>query len=276
MSISISPFITAKFIQQRVPNFQPQIGLILGSGLGSLADHVQNKTIIPYSELPGFPVSTVAGHTGNLVLGHLQDVPVACLQGRVHGYEGATAEDFKLFIRTLKIIGCHTLLITNAAGSLREDIAPGELMLINDHINFNHRNPLIGSNDDEFGPRFFAMNDAYDDKLRACLRETAQTLQIKLTEGVYLSVTGPSFETPAEIRAFRILGADAVGMSTIPEVIIARHCGLRLAVLSAITNYASGMRDEKISHEGTLHHGQLAAQDMSRLILEAVSKMVIQ
>lgn len=267
MNKTVTPFTIAEHIKQRLPNFNPKIGLILGSGLGAFVNHIENKMVIPYNELPGFPVSTIAGHAGCLALGNINGVSVACLQGRIHTYEGKTSGDFKLFIRTLKVIGCEIVLITNASGSLREDVAPGDLMIIHDHINFNHPNPLIGHNDEEFGPRFFAMNDAYDEKLREQFHHVAHQLNLKLADGVYVGVTGPSFETPAEIRAFRLLGGDAIGMSTLPEVIVARHCGLRVAVIAAITNYASGMRDEKISHEGTLHYGQLAAKDMSRLIL---------
>jgi len=269
----IHPSQPAKIIQNRTPGFTPKIGLVLGSGLGSLADQLENAISIPYAELPGFPVSTVAGHAGRLVLGMLGGVPVACCQGRVHGYEGTSGLGFKHFIRTLKEIGCETLLLTNASGSLRTDVGPGELMLINDHINFQPGNPLIGPNDEDFGPRFFPMDDAYDIHIRERFHTVAKKLNIKLAEGVYISVTGPGFETPAEIRAFRILGADAVGMSTVPEVLVARHCGLRVAAVAAITNFATGMSDEKITHEGTLHFGKLAATNLARLITATIESM---
>lgn len=263
----------ANVIQQRAPNFKPKIGLILGSGLGSLADQIENAIAIPYSELPGFPVSTVAGHAGRLVLGTLNGVPVACCQGRVHGYEGTSAEGFKIFVRTLKLIGCEILLITNASGSLRQDIGPGELMLINDHINLNPGNPLVGRNEEEFGPKFFPMDDAYDSQLREHIHVIAKQLGIKLADGVYVGVLGPCFETPAEIRAFRTLGGDCVGMSTVQEVIVARHCGLRVAAVAAITNFASGMSDEEITHEGTLHFGKLAATNLAKLITATVESL---
>lgn len=254
-------------IAKRAPGFKPKVGLILGSGLGELAECIQQSIHIPYTELQGFPISTVPGHAGRLVLGKLGGLPVACLQGRVHAYEGATAADFKVFIRTLYLMGCDILLITNAAGSLRTDIKPGQLMLINDHINFHPGNPLMGPNDEDFGPRFFAMDDAYDKKLQERLHGAAKKLNISLNEGVYICVAGPNFETPAEIRAFRVWGADAVGMSTVPEVLVARHCGMRVAAISVITNLAAGMSQEKLTHEHTLQYGKLAATDLSRLLM---------
>lgn len=269
----IHPSEPAKVIQARTPNFKPKIGLILGSGLGSLADQIENAVAIPYSELPGFPVSTVAGHAGRLVLGTLGGVPVACCQGRVHGYEGTSAESFKIFIRTLKLIGCETLFITNASGSLQSDVGPGELMQITDHINLNPGNPLVGPNDEEFGPKFFPMDDAYDPLLQKRFQDVAEQLDIKLAKGVYVGVMGPCFETPAEIRAFRTLGGDCVGMSTVSEVLVARHCGLRVAAVAAITNFAAGMSDELITHEGTLHHGKIAASNLAKLIIATLESL---
>jgi xanthosine phosphorylase len=247
-------------------NFTPRIGIVLGSGLGGLAEHISDPTFIPYQNLPGFPISTVPGHSGQLVLGYLEGVPVACLQGRAHYYEGATNEKIKTLIRTLKVIGCDILLGTNASGSLRPEVGAGNLMIVADHINFQGNNPLIGINDDEFGGRFVSMENAYDSALRTQLHAVAKQLNIPITEGVYLSVLGPMYETPAEIRAFRILGADAVGMSTASEVIVARHCGLRVAVVAAITNLAAGLSDEEITHEGTLHYAGKAADHMIQLV----------
>lgn len=264
------PSLAAAVISNRAPGFKPKLGLILGSGLGSVADQIQNAIRIPYSELPDFPVSTVAGHEGCLVLGTIKNVPVACYQGRVHHYEGATAQNFKTFIRTLKLIGCETLLITNSAGSLRTEFPPGSLVVIKDHINFHPGNPLAGSNDEEFGPRFFPMDNAYDPSLRQRFTKAAHNLKIPLHEGVYISVLGPSFETPAEINAFKILGADIIGMSTVPEVIVARHCGLKVAAVSVVTNFASGLSEEQITHEGTLHYGKLGAINLSKLILTTI------
>ena len=262
-----------KYIQAQKPHFTPRVGMILGSGLGSVGNEIKDSVKLPFSSIPGFPQSSVAGHKGQLILGTLGNMPVACMQGRIHGYEGTEGTAYKLFIRTLKLLGCEILFVTNAAGSLREEVGPGELMLITDHINFSHRNPLIGPNEDEFGERFHAMSDAYDPLLRKRIHNIAKKIHIPLAEGVYVSVTGPSFETPAEIRAYRVLGADAVGMSTVPEVIIARHCGLRVAAISSITNLASGMTDESLSHEGTLHYGQIAAKNLSRLLIETLESL---
>lgn len=261
------------YIKSQKPNFTPRVGLILGSGLGSLGDEIKDSTKLPFSTIPDFPKSTVAGHKGQLILGTLGNMPVACMQGRIHGYEGAESTAFKLFIRTLKLLGCEMLFVTNAAGSLRTEVGPGELMMLTDHINFSHRNPLIGMNDDEYGERFNAMDNAYDPTLRKRLHDIAKKTNITLAEGVYVGVTGPSFETPAEIRAYKILGADCVGMSTIPEVIIARHCGLRVAAISSITNFGVGMQDESLSHEGTLHFAQIAAKNLSRLITETLESL---
>jgi xanthosine phosphorylase len=266
MSVSFDPASALAAIAKRAPHFKPTLGLVLGSGLGSLADQITDAIIIPYAELPNFPISTVAGHSGKLILGWLNGLPVACLQGRVHYYEGTPPQAVKILIRTLRALGCEYFLATNASGSLRKDVGPGELMMITDHINLQILNPLVGANDEDFGSRFIAMNKAYDEDMQQRLLNTAGKLDIRLEKGVYISVFGPCFETAAEIRAFRILGADAVGMSTVPEVIIARHCGLRVAVVAAITNFGAGMSDETITHEGTLHFGQIAAKNMAKLV----------
>ena len=265
MSISF-PFQAAKVIQQHKPGFLPKVGLVLGSGLGGLGDELTDKTIIPYAELPGFPQSTVAGHAGRLILGYLVNVPVACLQGRAHYYEGAKNDNIKTMVRTLKAIGCELFFATNAVGSLRPEVGPGSLVAIHDHINLQANNPLIGANDEEFGERFVSMDFAYDPELRKVLHKVAYEQGINLSEGVYLAVLGPMFETPAEIRAFRILGADMVGMSTVSEVIVARHCGLKVVAVSAVSNFAAGMSDEIITHEGTLHFAGQAAVNMMTLI----------
>jgi xanthosine phosphorylase len=262
-------------IQQKLPDFKPKVGIVLGSGLGSLSEQLTDKQCFSYEELPGFPISTVAGHAGKLHLGKLSNVPVACLQGRVHPYEGTSAQGVKTLIRTLKLLGCEVLLITNAAGSLRADVGPGHLLMITDHINFQINNPLVGPNDEEFGSRFVAMTDAYDLNLREQLAFVAMQEKIDLAQGVYISTLGPCFETAAEIRAFKLLGADAVGMSTVPEVIVARHCGLRVAVISVITNLAAGMSDEKISHENTLHFAALGAGNLQRLIMAFLAKSAL-
>lgn len=263
---------TLDVIKQYAPDFKPRLGLILGSGLGGVADIIEDAIAIPYGAIPGFAVSTVAGHAGRLLLGFLQGIPVACLQGRAHRYEGAHDAQIRTMVRTLKMLGCEELIITNAAGSLHPEVGEGSLMLITDHINFQTSTPLTGPNDEEFGPRFFPLDPAYDPQMCEGIRRAAKALDIALTEGVYLAVLGPNYETPAEIRAFRILGADAVGMSTVPEVIVARHCGLRVAAISSITNMAAGLSKEAANHEEVLHFGALAAKNLTRLIIAYVQE----
>jgi xanthosine phosphorylase len=253
-------------IRRSVPDFRPRLGLVLGSGLGGLADSVEGATAIPYADLPGFPVGSVAGHAGRLVLGTLEGTPVAVLQGRAHLYEGIPASDLAVPVRTVRALGAESIILTNAAGSLNAQAGPGSLMALTDHINLMGANPLAGPNEDELGPRFVGLGDAYDGDLRRGLHLAAQAEGVELHEGVYLAVSGPSFETPAEIRAFKILGADAVGMSTVPEVIVARHCGLRVAAVSAITNLAEGMGTEVLSHEHTLDNAAVASEKLQRVL----------
>jgi xanthosine phosphorylase len=246
----------------------PRLGIVLGSGLGAVAEALDDAVSIPYTELPDFPAPSVHGHAGTLALGTLSGLPVACLMGRAHVYEGGDPGAMRGPVRALKAAGAEALFVTNAAGSLREDVGPGSLMAIADHVNMLGVNPLTGPNDEAVGPRFPSLRDAYDPELRRMLHEAAGSLGIALAEGVYLATAGPSFETPAEIRAFRTLGADAVGMSTVPEVILARHAGLRVAAVSAITNLAEGMGGEALSHEQTLRYANRAAGDLTRLIME--------
>jgi xanthosine phosphorylase len=245
----------------------PRIGVVLGSGLGAVAEAVEDPVVVGYEELPGFPRPTVAGHAGQAILGRIAGVPVTVLQGRAHLYEGGDLEALRLPVRALREAGAEILVLTNAAGSLRPDVGPGSLMAISDHINLTGVNVLTGPNDPELGPRFPSLRDAYDPALRARLLEAAKELEIALSEGVYLAVSGPSFETAAEIRAFGVLGADAVGMSTVHETTVARHCGLRVAAVSVITNYAEGLSDEPLSHEQTLRDAERAAGDLSSLLL---------
>ncbi len=254
------------FIQKQKPNFTPKLGLILGSGLSEIATSLEDATVIPYGDIPGFIQTTISGHAGVLTLGYLNGVPAVCLQGRIHYYEGFNNETVKTYIRTLKLLGAEILFLTNAAGSLHQDVPAGNLMMITDHINFQGHNPLIGPNDEAFGPRFFGMEEAYDLELRELLTTVAKNLELHLAQGIYAALLGPMFETPAEIRALRLLGVDAVGMSTVPEVIVARHCGLRVVAVSAITNLAAGMNKEALTHEDTLLHGQKAAKIMQKLI----------
>jgi purine-nucleoside phosphorylase len=260
----------AAILRDRFPGAGgPRLAIVLGSGLGSVADAVADGVEVGYDELPGFPRPSVQGHAGRAVLGFLGGAPVAVLQGRAHLYEGASPADLATPVRALRLAGVDTLVLTNAAGSLREDLAPGGLMLIADHINMTGANPLVGPNDEALGPRFPSLRDAYDPALRTALRDAAVRLGIALGEGVYLAVSGPSFETPAEIRAFRTLGADAVGMSTVHEAIVARHCGLRVAAVSAISNLAEGLSDEPVTHEQTLRDAGRAAGDLGRLLEQA-------
>ena len=249
---------------------RPRVGVVLGSGLGAVAEAVADPTTVDYEELPGFPVPSVAGHGGQAVLGSIGGVPVAVLQGRSHVYEGGDLDRIRTPVRALRAAGADILVLTNAAGSLRRELGPGSLMLISDHINLSGVNVLVGPNDEAIGPRFPSMRDAYDPELRAALRAAAEELGTNLAEGVYLAVSGPSFETPAEIRAFAALGADAVGMSTVHETAVARHSGLRVAAISAISNFAEGMSDVQLSHEQTLRDAQRAAEELAPLLVRFV------
>jgi xanthosine phosphorylase len=258
--------IAADVLREQAPGFVARLGIVLGSGLGGLADELTDAVAVSYAEVPGFPPSTVAGHAGRFLLGRLEGVPVACMQGRFHLFEGHAPAVIKLPIRTFRALGAEALLLTNAAGSLRPEATPGSLMLITDHLNFQWTNPLVGPNDDEWGERFVGLEDAYDPELRARLLRLAGELGITLHQGVYGGLLGPLFETPAEIRAYRTLGADAVGMSTVPEVIVARHCGLRVAAISAITNLAVGLSAEPVDHEQTLRGAAEAATSLVALV----------
>ena len=251
----------------------PRIGLVLGSGLGAVADAVEEPRVVEYEALPGFPRATVEGHEGRAVLGLVRGVPVAVLQGRAHTYEGAPVERLRTPVRALRAAGAEILVLTNAAGSLRADVGPGRLMVIADHINLTGVNVLTGPNEASVGPRFPSLRDAYDPGLRAELHAAAEELGLDLAEGVYLAVGGPSFETPAEIRAFGRLGADAVGMSTVHETIAARHCGLRVAAVSAITNLAEGMSERPLTHEQTLADAARAADDLAPLLVRFVERL---
>jgi purine-nucleoside phosphorylase len=247
-------------IRDRAGSEPPAYGLILGSGLGHLADAVDGVSI-PYGDLPGFPHAGVSGHAPKLVVGRLGATRVAVLGGRSHYYEAGRADAMRLPLEVLAELGCPALIATNAAGSLRADMPTGSLMLLSDHINFSGLNPLIGEPTDR---RFVPMADAHDPALRAALRDAAEG--VDLHEGVYAWYSGPSFETPAEIRAIRTLGADAVGMSTVPEVILARFLGLRVAAVSTITNMAAGLSDEAISHEHTKAMAPLGAAKLERVL----------
>ena len=265
--------LAAAQIKQYLPNFKPTIGIILGSGLGGFVDQLEDAVSISYEELPGFPKVSVHGHKGQLVLGQLSGVGIVCLQGRAHTYEGNNDETVKTYVRTLKLLGCDYFIATNASGSLREDVGPGELMLITDHINMQPGNPLTGPNDDEFGPRFLPLDNAYDKDMRDKLLILAHKANISLHQGVYIAVLGPNYETAAEIRAFRIWGADAVGMSTVPEVLVANHCGMKVAVIAIITNYATGLSSTSHSHDSVVLTANGAAEKLSLLIKRFVAEL---
>lgn len=252
----------AAIIRQRAGTEAPEFGLILGSGLGHLSGTVDGVAI-PYSELPGFPHAGVSGHVPQLVIGELEGHRVAIFGGRAHYYESGKADAMRLPLETLAELGCDKLILTNAAGSVRDEIQPGGLMLLNDHIAFAGNNPLIGEKTDA---RFVPMTDAHDVQIRSALRKAALEEGIDLSEGVYCWFSGPSFETPAEIRASQILGADAVGMSTVPEIILGRFLGLRCAAISVITNMGAGLSDESISHDHTKAMAPLGAAKLERIL----------
>ena len=235
---------------------RPKIGLVLGSGLGAFAQTLEQATAIPFGEIPHFPVSTAIGHKGELVIGLCGGVPVAVMAGRVHYYEGYTPVQVVFPVRVLGRFGVTTLVLTNAAGTVNADYRPGELMVIEDHINYMGMNPLLGPNDDALGLRFFDMSEAYDPELRQIAEAACAASGVTMRKGVYIAFTGPSYETPAEIRMARTLGADAVGMSTVPEVIAARHMGIRVLGLSCITNMAAGVIKQKLNHLEVLEVGE--------------------
>lgn len=260
----------AKSIQNNT-GYHPQIGLVLGSGLSALAEAVQKPDIISYADIPHWPQSTVPGHSGRLVIGELENKPVIVQQGRAHFYEGYSMAQITLPVRVMHKLGVHTIIVTNAAGGINEAFTPGDLMLITDHINFlglAGNNPLRGPNDDTVGPRFLPLTHAYDKGLREIARKTAVQNNLQLQEGVYAYVAGPSFETPAELRFLHTIGADAVGMSTIPTVIAARYLGMRVLGISSITNKAilDPNTDLTVSHEEVLETGQLIIPQLTTLL----------
>ena len=251
---------------------RPQTAVILGSGLGSVADAVEDPLTIDYAAIEGFPRTTVAGHSGKMIVGRLGQSEVLCLQGRFHLYEGHRPQVIAEVVNALKAVGVNRLIVTNAAGSLNPEFTPGSLMLIKDHINFSGQNPLVGANDENVGPRFPDMSNAYDRDMRRQAKELAAELGINLPEGVYLMVLGPNFETAAEIRAFRTLGADAVGMSTVPEVIAAVHAGIKVLAVSAVTNFGTGLQETPLSHEETIAGAARASSALTALITNYIKE----
>lgn len=273
MTHSNNPWYSADIIRAHKPNFTPRVAFILGSGLGALASQIEDAVAISYDKLPGFPVSTVHGHAGELVLGNLAGVPVACMKGRGHFYEGRGMTIMTDAIRTFKLLGCEILFCTNAAGSLRPEVGPGSLVALSDHINTMPGTPMVGLNDDRFGERFFTLANAYDADYRALLQSVASEEGFPLSEGVFVSYPGPNFETAAEIRMMQIIGGDVVGMSVVPEVISARHCGMKVIAVSAITNLAEGLGDVKLSHAQTLAAAELSRQNFINLICGFLRKV---
>ena len=253
------------YLDGRVP-CKPDVCIVLGSGLGDYADALSDAVAINYKSIPGFPVSTVPGHAGRLIFGRRHGVNVACMQGRFHCYEGYTAAETVIPLRTLIQLGIKKLLITNAAGGINTDFSPGDIMVIKDHINFTFLNPLEGPNMDDFGPRFPDMSYAYDKQMIAAIMAAAKKSGIGVKTGVYAMMKGPSFETPAEIRALRTLGADAVGMSSVPEIIAAAHAGIASCALSCITNMAAGILDQPLTHEEVMETGRVAAGNIQTVI----------
>lgn len=262
----------AAIIRAKAGTRTPKIAIILGSGLGGLGDKLTDAVSIPYAELPGFPVLTVQGHTGALIIGQLGGVDVIALKGRKHFYETDDATPLKTMIRSLKAAGVDTLFVSNAAGSLRADIKVSELMAITDHINYMGLNPLVGVNEDEFGPRFVPLGDAWDADLRAKLKTAAQKCGAPLHEGVYIAFRGPTFESHAEIRMAINMGAQAVGMSSVPDCIIARHCGLKVVGCSMITNMGAGLSDEVLSHNHTMEMAARGAAHFEALVTNFVQE----
>jgi len=259
-------------ILKAIGDTKPSLGIILGSGSTNIANKIKPIATFPYADLPGFMITTVKGHPGQLIIGEFAGKTIACLQGRPHYYEGASNEVFLTIVRCLRLIGCETLLITNAAGSIHPDWHPGELMVITDHINMMGKNPLVGANAAEFGVRFPDMIDAYTPKIITKLQQIATKHNIKCHQGRYVGILGPSLETPAEIHAFSLLGAHAVGMSTIPEVIVARHCGMQIGAISILTNMAAGLAEVAITHEQVLATAAKAEVDLALLLVEFVSE----
>jgi purine-nucleoside phosphorylase len=262
----------ASSISEQSP-VDPSVGLILGSGLGELADEISNSTSVSYADLPGFQESTVEGHAGNLVLGTLENQSVCMMQGRYHFYEGHDPSDLIFPVRAMWGLGIETIVVTNASGAIHEAYEVGDLVLIEDHINALGTNPLIGPNDDEIGPRFVDMTYAYDRNLSELALDCANELGLDLKQGVYLATTGPSYETPAEIEMFETIGADLVGMSTVPEVIAANHCGMDVLGISCVTNMAAGVLDQPLDHDEVIETTERVKEDFKGLVRTILRSM---
>ena len=255
----------AQYIKARITE-APSIGLILGSGLGDFADGLENRVVIPFAEIPDFPQPTVEGHAGAFVIGSCQGKTVVALQGRIHYYEGHPQQVITIPVRVMALLGVKQIVLTNACGGVNLNFAPGDLMLISDHINYSGSNPLIGQNLDQFGPRFPDLSNVYTKELRTKIRKVAEENSIALRQGVYVMYSGPNYETPAEIRMFRMMGADAVGMSTVPEAIVAAHCGMDVVGISCITNMAAGVLPQKLNHQEVVETAALVHDKFQKLL----------
>ena len=262
----------AKFILSKT-KLRPKIALVLGSGLGAFADELGDATQIPYAKIPGFPQSTATGHAGQLVIGKAEGVPVVAMQGRVHLYEGYSAKEVTFPIRVFGRLGIKSVILTNAAGGINPRYAQGALVTIRDHINLQGTNPLIGPNDERFGPRFPDMSKAYSQAYRAIVVEQARRQKMEIPEGVYAALSGPSYETPAEIRYLRTIGADLVGMSTVPEVIVARHMGIEVLGISCVTNMAAGILDQAINHQEVMETGERVRSQFVALLRAVIPRI---
>lgn len=261
----------ADFLRDRVG--EAEVGIVLGSGLGEYVDALQGGKYVEYRDIPGFPVSTVPGHAGRWWSGQLHGKRVYMMQGRFHAYEGYALDEVTMYVRMMKLLGVHTLLLTNAAGCVNTAWKPGDLMILTDCINFSGKNPLTGPNEDTFGPRFPDMSRAYDRQLIALCQQQADNLGLTIRQGVYMWFNGPCFETPAEIRMARILGADAIGMSTVPETIVARHCGMRVLGVSCMTNMAAGILDQPLNHEEVMEVANRVKTSFRSLLDATVAAM---
>ncbi len=264
---------SAEYIRSKIGDFTPKAAMVLGSGLGFMGDVVKAPIVVPYGEIPHFKASTAPGHKGQLVFGYLEDKPVAVMQGRMHHYEGYSYEEVSYAVRVLRLLGADTLIVTNAAGCVRTDWKAGDLMLITDHIKMFSESPLRGENLPEFGVRFPDASSLYTPALRDLARQAAAELGIELREGVYFYCYGPQYETPAEVRAARILGGDAVGMSTAPEVIVAGHCGMQVLGFTLLSNMAAGILDQPLSEQEVLDAAEACKDKFSRLVLSCLKKL---
>lgn len=262
----------ARIIRARM-KVEPRVGVVLGSGLGAFADEFEEAVSIPYQEIPGFGRSTAEGHAGQLVIGKIEQVPMLAMKGRLHYYEGYSLEEVTFPIRTFKLLGLKTIILTNASGGVNVQLSPGTLMVITDHMNLMSANPLRGQNDERFGPRFPDMSAVYSPELQEIVMEEAREINLDVRRGVYVALAGPSYETPAEIHLMRNFGADAVGMSTVPEAIVARHMDLEVLGISCITNVAAGVSDEPINHEDVMATGLRVSATFAQLLKRVVVRL---